>query len=68
MIKRSDQCRTASRAAIGSIGFAGFALVIFLVTMDPVPLEIAIACLVAAVIAVGVRVRLARARVPHLDG
>ena len=35
MIKRSDHCRTAIRAAIASIGFAGLALVIFLVTMNP---------------------------------
>jgi hypothetical protein len=67
MIKRSDLCRTASRAAVASIGFAGFALVIFLLTMDPVPLEAAIVCVVLAVIAVGVRVRLVTAPVPHLE-
>jgi hypothetical protein len=67
MIKRADHCRTASRAAIASIGFAGVGLVFFLVTMNLVALEVAIACAVLAVIAVGVRIRLATAPVPHVE-
>ena len=67
MIKRADHCRTASRTAIASIGFAGVGLVFFLVTMDLVALEVAITCAVLAVVAVGVRVRLATAPVPHVE-
>ncbi len=67
MVKRSDHCRRASRAAVASIGLAGLAIVIFLLTMDPLPLELAIACTVLAVLAVGVRVRLGTAPVPHLE-
>jgi hypothetical protein len=68
MIKRSDHCRTAIRAAIAAIGFAGVGLVFFLVTMAPLALEMAIACAVLAVFAVGVRIRLATAPVPHVEG
>ncbi len=67
IIKRSDLCRTANRAAIASIGFAGLALVAFLVTMDPAGLLVAIAFAVMAVVAAGVRVKLATAPVPHLE-
>ena len=67
MVKRSDHCRRASRAAVASTGLAGLAIVIFLLTMDPLPLELAIACTVLAVLAVGVRVRLGTAPVPHLE-
>ena len=67
MIKRSDRSRMAIRTAIASIGFAGLALVTFLVTMVPVALMVAIAFAVLAVIAVGVRVRLVKAPVPHLE-
>jgi hypothetical protein len=67
MVKRADHCRTATRAAIASIGLAGLAIVIFLLTIDPLPLEVAIACTVLAVLAVGVRVRLGTAPVPHLE-
>jgi hypothetical protein len=67
MIKRSDHCRTAVRAAIASIGFAGLAVVAFLLTMDPLPLELAIACTVLALVAVGVRARLGTAPVPHIE-
>ncbi len=68
MIKRSDQCRMATRAAIASIGFAGVGLVAFLVTMDPLGVLVAIVCVVLAVVAVGVRIRLATAPVPHVGG
>ncbi len=66
MIKRSDHCRMATRAAIAAIGFAGVGLVAFLVTMDPRGVLVAIVCTGLAVIAVGVRVRLATAPVPHV--
>jgi hypothetical protein len=68
MIKRSDHCRMATRAAIASIGFAGVGLVAFLLTMDPLGVLVAIVCAVLAVIAVGVRLRLATAPVAHLGG
>ena len=67
MVKRSDHCRRASRAAVASIGLAGLAIVIFLLTMDPLPLEVAIVCTVLAVLAIGVRVRLGTAPVPHVE-
>jgi hypothetical protein len=67
MVKRSDRCRSASRAAVASIGMAGLAIVLFLLTMDPLPLEAAIACTVLAVLALGVRVRLGTAPVPHVE-
>jgi hypothetical protein len=67
MAKRSDHCRRAYRAAVASTGLAGLAIVIFLLTMDPLRLELAIACTVLAVLAVGVRVRLGTAPVPHLE-
>jgi hypothetical protein len=67
MVKRSDHCRRASRAAVASIGLAGLAIIIFLLTRDPVPLELAIACTVVAVLAVGVRARLGTAPVPHVE-
>jgi len=67
MVKRSDHCRRASRAAGASIGLAGLAIVVFLLTMDPLPLELAIACTVLAVLALGVRVRLGTAPVPHVE-
>lgn len=67
MVKRSDRCRMATRAAVASIGLAGLAIVIFLLTMDPLPLETAIACTVLAVLAIGVRIRLGTAPVPHLE-
>ncbi|HWM38269.1 MAG TPA: hypothetical protein VNS49_14250 [Streptomyces sp.] len=66
MIKRSDHCRTASRVAMASIGFAGLALVAFLVTMNRVPFMVAIGFAVLAAIAAGVRVRLVTAPVAHL--
>ena len=66
MIKRSDHCRTATRAAVASVGFAGLAVVAFLLTMNPIGLLVAIVCAVLAVIAIGVRVRLAAAPVPHV--
>jgi len=68
MIKRSDHCRTATRAASASIGFAGLGLVAFLLTMDPLGVMVAIVCAMLAVIAVGVRIRLATAPVPHVGG
>ena len=68
MIKRSDHCRMATRAAIASIGFAGLGLLAFLLTMDPRGVLVAIVCAVLAVIAVGVRIRLATAPVPHVGG
>jgi peptidoglycan/LPS O-acetylase OafA/YrhL len=67
IIKRSDHCRTAIRAAVASIGFAGLALIVFLLTKDPFPLEVAIACTVLALVAAGVRVRLGTAPVPHVQ-
>ena len=67
MIKRSDHCRTAIRAATAAIGFSGLALVVFLLTLNPLPLELAIACTVLAVVAGGVRVRLGTAPVPHIE-
>jgi len=67
MVKRSDHCRRASRAAIALIGLAGLAIIVFLLTMHPLPLEVAIACAVLAVLAAGVRVRLGSAPVPHLE-
>ena len=67
MVKRSDHCRMATRAAVASIGLAGLAIVIFLLTMDPLPLEGAIACTVLAVLALAVRARLGTAPVPHLE-
>ena len=68
MIKRSDHCRTANRAAVASIGFAGLAMVAFLLTRNPIGLLVAIVCAVLAVVAIGVRVRLAGAPVPHVGG
>jgi len=67
IVKRSDHCRMATRAAVASTGLAGLAIVIFLLTMEPLPLEVAIACTVLAVLAIGVRVRLGTAPVPHLE-
>jgi len=67
MIKRADHCRTATRAAIASTGIAGVGLIFFLVTMDLVALEVAITCAVIAALAVGVRIRLATAPVPHVE-
>jgi hypothetical protein len=67
MVKRSDWCRKASRAAAASMGLAGLAIIIFLLTKDPLPLEAAIACSVIAVVALGVRVRLGTAPVPHVE-
>ena len=46
---------------------AGLAIVIFLLTMNPLALELAIACAVLAVLATGVRIRLGTAPVPHVD-
>ena len=68
MIKSSDHCRMATRAAIASIGIAGLGLLAFLLTMDPLGVLVAIVCTVLAVIAVGVRIRLATAPVPHVGG
>jgi len=67
MVKRSDHCRRASRTAVASAGLAGLAIIVFLLTMDPLPLEVAIACALLAALAFGVRVRLGTAPVPHVD-
>ena len=66
MIKRSDRCRMASRTAIASIGFAGLARSSS-GNDGPVALLVAIAFAVLAVIAVGVRFKLVKAPVPHLE-
>jgi len=67
VVKRSDHCRKASRTAVASVGLAGLAIVVFLLTMDPLPLELAIACAVLAALATGVRIRLGAAPVPHVE-
>ena len=67
MVKRSDHCRRTSRTALAATGLAGLAIVIFLLTRNPVALELAVACAVLAALATGVRIRLGAAPVPHVD-
>jgi hypothetical protein len=67
VIRRSDLSRTASRAILGSTGLAGLSLIAFLLTSSQILLGMAIAFIVVTLVAVGVRLRLATASIPHLD-
>jgi hypothetical protein len=66
VIKRADLGRTATRAAMSSTGVAGLVLIVFLLTGSPVVLGMAIAFAMVAVVALGVRIRVATARIPYL--
>jgi hypothetical protein len=67
VIRRSDLSRAASRAAMISTGVAGLVLIMFLLTGSSLVLGMAIAFGVITLAAIGVRVRLATASVPHLE-
>jgi hypothetical protein len=67
VIRRADLSRTATRAAMASTGIAGLALIAYLLTTSAVVLGMAIALAGVALVAVGVRVRLATAPIPHLE-
>ncbi len=67
VIRRSDQTRTATRAAVTSTGVAGLLLIMFLLTSSPIVLGMAIAFGLVTVVAIGVRIRLATAAIPHLE-
>ncbi|MCW2847547.1 MAG: hypothetical protein JWR90_1521 [Marmoricola sp.] len=67
VIRRSDLSRTAIRAAIVSAGAAGLVLILFLLTGSPVVLGMAIAFGIVSLGALGARVRLATAPIPHRD-
>lgn len=66
-IGRTDLGRTATRTAMGAAGITGLLLVVYLLTSSPVVLGMAISFALVALVAIGVRVRLATAAVPHLD-
>lgn len=68
VIRRSDLSRTATRAALASISVAGLLLVAYLLSTSAVVLGMAISFGLVALVAIGVRVRLASAPIPHLDG
>jgi hypothetical protein len=67
VIRRSDQSRAASRTAMISTGVAGLILIMFLLTGSSVVLGMAIAFAAVTLAAIGVRIRLATAAVPHLE-
>jgi hypothetical protein len=67
VIKRSDQSRTASRSAVFATGLAGLLLIAYLLVGSPIVLGVALAVGLIALVAIGVRIRLASAPVPHLD-
>jgi hypothetical protein len=67
VIRRSDLSRTATRAALASTGVAGLVLIAYLLTTSAVVLGMAISFGLVALVAVGVRIRLATAPIPHLD-
>ncbi len=67
VIKRSDMGRTATRTAFAATGVAGLFLIVFLLVGSPVVLGMALAFGLIAVVAVGVRIRVATAAIPHRD-
>ena len=67
VIKRSDQGRTATRTALGAIGISGLLLIAYLLAGSPVVLGMTLAFALIALVAVGVRLRLATAAIPHVD-
>jgi hypothetical protein len=67
VIRRADLGRTATRAAMTTTGVAGLVLIVFLLTGSPVVLGMAIAFAIVAVVALGVRIRVATARIPYLQ-
>lgn len=67
VIKRSDQGRTATRAALVATGVTGLLLIAYLLAESPIVLGMTLAFALIAVVAVGVRLRLATAAIPHVD-
>lgn len=67
VIKRSDASRTAFRTALAAGAVAGLVMILFLLLGSAIVLGMAISFGLIAVVALGVRIRLATAPVPHLD-
>jgi hypothetical protein len=67
VIRRSDLSRAATRTAMISTGVAGLILILFLLTDASIVLGMAIALGAVTLVAIGVRVRLATAPIPHLE-
>jgi hypothetical protein len=67
VIRRADQRRAASRTAMAATAVAGLLLIAYLLSSAAVVLGMAISFALVAVVAVGVRVRLAAVPIPHLD-
>ncbi len=67
VIKRADLSRTATRTAMGATGITGLVLIAYLLSSSPVVLGMAISFALVALVAIGVRLRLATASLPHLD-
>jgi len=67
VIRRADLSRTATRTAMGATGITGLVLIAYLLTSSPVVLGMAISFALVALVAIGVRFRLATAAIPHLD-
>jgi hypothetical protein len=67
VIRRSDVSRTATRTAMASTGVAGLVLIAYLLTMSSIVLGMAISFALVSLVAIGVRVRLAIAPLPHLN-
>jgi len=67
VIRRSDLSRAVTRAGMVSASVAGVVVIVYLLTSSPVVLGMAIAFGSIAVVAAGVRLRLATAPIPHLE-
>jgi hypothetical protein len=67
VIRRADLSRSATRTAMASTAITGLVLIGYLLSSSPVVLGMAISFALVAIGAVGVRLRLATAPIPHLD-
>jgi hypothetical protein len=67
VIRRADLSRSAIRTAMAATGVTGLVLIVYLLTSSSLVLGMAISFALVALVAVGVRVRLATAAIPHLD-
>ncbi|MEO7352463.1 MAG: hypothetical protein ABIR34_04080 [Marmoricola sp.] len=67
VINRADMSRTATRAALSSTAVTGVVLVVYLLVRSQIVLGMALSFAMIAVVAAGVRLRLATASIPHLD-
>jgi hypothetical protein len=67
VVRRSDSRRTAGRLALATAGLAGLALIAYLLVPTPLALGVVAGLVVASLVCLAVRVRLARAPIPRLQ-